>query len=133
MRWWLVTWVVAWAVFSLPWSAPSATPHWERVRPPHVRATSQVRPHHVLNVVFYVPAAPLAAAVGLPLMSGVLAGSALSVAAETAQVFSLDRAPDGNDLVANVSGAVLGAMGVLLYRRTRHSRPQDAAQRMSEN
>lgn len=132
MRWLAGTWVFAWALFSLPWSSPSATPHWDRMRAPHVRASSQVRVHHVLNVLFYVPAAPLASFVGLPLAAGVATASALSVAAETAQVFSLDRAPDGNDLVANIGGAAIGALGLSMYRRTRNRRLEDAAEGVAE-
>jgi VanZ family protein len=127
-----VIWLLVWALFSLPWSSPSATPHWERMRAPHVRASSQVRVHHVLNVLFYVPAAPLGSLVGLPLAASVAAASALSVGAEAAQVYSLDRAPDGNDLVANIGGAVIGALGLLVYRRTRHARFQRTAEGVTE-
>ena len=128
MRWLGGIWLVAWALFSLPWSSPSASPQWDRFRAPHVRAASHVRADHVLNVLFYVPAAPLGAVVGLSLAASVVTGSLLSVAAETAQVFSSDRAPDGNDLVANIGGAALGALGLWFFRRTRHVPLEDATE-----
>ena len=128
MRWMAGIWLFVWALFSLPWSSATATPHWERMRAPHVRASSQVRVHHVLNVLFYVPAAPLGSLVGLPLAASVAAASALSVGAEAAQVFSRDRAPDGNDLVANIGGAAIGGLGLLIYRRTRDARFERSAQ-----
>jgi VanZ family protein len=82
-----------------------------------VHQHSHIRLDHVLNVVFYLPAAPLAAALGWPLPAGVAAGAALSSVAEISQVFSSTRAPNGNDVIANVAGAAGGAVGVLLYRR----------------
>ena len=115
--WLLVAWVTAWAVFSLPWTSMTSTANWERFRPPHVRAGSRLRSDHVLNFLFYVPAAPLAAALGWPVSAGVAAAAAISVTAETVQVFSHDRAPDGNDIVANIGGAIAGALAMLLYRR----------------
>ena len=82
-----------------------------------MRAYSRIKLDHVLNVVFYLPVAPLAAAFGWPLSAGVAAGAAMSAAAEGSQVFSSDRAPNGNDFIANVAGAAAGAAGVWFYRR----------------
>jgi VanZ family protein len=120
MRWLCVAWLTAWALFSLPWASATATPHWERVRPPRVRAASHIRLDHVLNVLFYVPLAPLGAGLGYPLLGSVMSGAVMSVTAETVQLFSTKRAPDGNDLIANLGGTVAGAIAVALYRR-RHS------------
>jgi VanZ family protein len=117
--WLMAVWIVAWAVFSLPWTSATSTAHWDRIRPPYVRAYSRIRLDHVLNVLFYLPAAPLAAALGWPLSAGVAAGAAMSAVAEGSQVFSSDRAPNGNDVIANVAGAAAGAVGMLLYRRRR--------------
>lgn len=115
--WLMALWIAAWAVFSLPWTSATSTAHWDRIRPPYVRPYSRIRLDHVLNVLFYLPAAPLAAALGWPLAAGVAAGAAMSAVAEGAQVFSSDRAPNGNDFIANVGGAAAGAVGVLVYRR----------------
>ena len=115
--WLTAVWVAVWAVFSLPWSSATSTAHWDRFRAPYVHQHSHIRLDHVLNVVFYLPAAPLAAALGWPLPAGVAAGAALSAVAEISQVFSSTRAPNGNDVIANVGGAAGGAVGVLLYRR----------------
>ena len=116
-RWLLLTWLAAWAAFSLPWTSVTTTAHWERVRAPRVRAQSRVRLDHVLNVLFYVPAAPLASTLGWPVSIGVAGGAALSLTAESVQLFSENRAPDGNDLIANVGGATAGAVILVLYRR----------------
>jgi VanZ family protein len=97
----------------------TSTPHWEHVRGPRVRATSRVRPDHVLNVLFYIPFTPLGSTLGWSLPALVAAGTALSATAEGLQVFSSERSPDGNDLVANVIGTALGAGLVLLTRRQR--------------
>ena len=115
--WLTAVWVGAWAVFSFPWTSATSTAHWERFRPPYVRPQSRIRLDHVLDVAFYLPAAPLAAALGWPVAAGVSTGAAMSVVAEGSQLFSSDRAPEGNDLIANVGGALAGSVGVLLYRR----------------
>jgi VanZ family protein len=119
VRWLLVTWLVAWAAFSVPWTSVTSTPHWDRARPPRIRSTSRLRPDHVLNVLFYLPATPLVAALGYPISAGLIAGAALSLTAEALQLFSVTRAPDGNDLIANMGGTAFGAVGVWLYRRRR--------------
>jgi VanZ family protein len=116
-HWLLGTWLLLWAAFSLPWTSVSSSPHWERARPPRIRSSSRLRPDHVLNLLFYVPAVPLGAALDCSLPGSVIASAALSIAAEGTQLFSTDRAPDGNDIVANIGGAVIGAIGVLVYRR----------------
>jgi glycopeptide antibiotics resistance protein len=72
---------------------------------------------HVLNVLFYVPAASLVSAIGWPVSAGIVTGAAMSLIAEGVQVFSRDRSPDGNDLVANIGGAAAGAGAVSIYRR----------------
>jgi len=95
----------------------TSTAHWERFRPPHVRAHSRLRLDHVLNVLFYVPAAPLAAALGWPVSAGIVGAAAVSITAEGLQLFSEDRAPDGNDIVANIGGAIAGALALVVYRR----------------
>jgi VanZ family protein len=119
MRWLLVVWLAAWAIFSFPWMSATSTPHWERVTPPRVRATSRIRLDHVLNLLFYVPAAPIGAALGYSLPACIVAGTTLSLTAETTQVFSLDRSPGANDVIANILGTAVGAILVLLYRRRR--------------
>jgi VanZ family protein len=78
---------------------------------------------HVLNVLFYAPVGPLAAALGWPMSVGVGAGVVLSFAAEASQVFSENRAPDGNDVVANIAGAVAGAVAWSMYRRRTQRQP----------
>jgi len=123
MRWLLILWLTAWALFSLPWVSFTSTPHWEHVRPPRVRMASRIRLDHVLNVAFYWPAAPLASALGYPLSAAVATGATLSVVAEGIQVFSTDRAPDGNDVIANLAGTLAGAVSVVAYRRSRSPRP----------
>src|SRR5687767_569994 len=115
--WLIVAWVMAWALFSFPWTSMTSTANWERFRPPHVRAGSRLRSDHVLNFLFYVPAAPLAAALGWPVSAGVAAAAAISITAEGVQLFSQDRAPDGNDIVANIGGAIAGAVALMLFRR----------------
>ena len=122
MRWPIVTWVCLWALFSVPWTSATSTPQWEHVRAPRVRAQSRVRPDHVLNVLFYVPFAPLGALAGYPLPLLVVAGTGLSLAAEALQLFSRERSPDGNDVVANVGGTALGAALVLMNRRRGNAR-----------
>ena len=121
MRWPLIVWLCLWAGFSIPWVDATSTPHWERVRPPHVQSTSRVKPDHVLNVLFYVPLAPLASLAGWSLPLAVTAGTALSLTAEGLQVFSSDRSPDGNDFIANMAGTALGGALVMYYRRNRQS------------
>jgi hypothetical protein len=116
-RWLLLTWLTAWAAFSLPWTSATTTAHWERVRAPRVRAQSRVRLHHVLNVLFYVPSSPLASTLGWPISIGVMGGAALSLTAESVQLFSENRAPDGNDIIANVGGATVGAVALALCKR----------------
>lgn len=123
MRWLCVAWLTAWALFSLPWVSLTSTPHWERFRPPRVRAASRIRPDHVLNVLFYLPVVPLGSALGYPLLGSVTTGTAMSASAEIIQLFSTQRAPDGNDLIANIGGTVAGAVGVVLYRRRRPASP----------
>jgi VanZ family protein len=113
----MVAWVVTWVAFSLPWTSVSSSPHWDRVAAPRVRATSRIRPDHILNVLFYVPVAPLGAAFGQSLRACIIAGGAFSLTAEAAQLFSSERAPDGNDVIANMAGTTMGAVAVLLYRR----------------
>ena len=121
MRWLAAMWIAGWVLFSMPWSAPTADPQWHRARLPRVHSYSRVRPDHVLNVLFYIPVAPIGAAVGLTVSQAVLAGALFSATAETVQLFSRTRAPDGNDLVANVGGAALGALVVVVWRRTRRT------------
>lgn len=115
--WLMAIWVLAWAAFSLPWTSATTTAQWDRFTPPYVRSYSRIKLDHILNVVFYLPVAPLGAAFGWPLSAGVTAGAAMSAAAESSQVFSSDRAPNGNDFIANVAGAAVGAAGFFLYRR----------------
>jgi VanZ family protein len=121
MRRLMILWLCLWALFSIPWTSETATPQWDRVRPPHVRQTSRLKPDHVLNVLFYVPFAPLGAALGWPLPALVAAGGALSVSAETLQLFSTERNPDGNDIIANVLGTAIGA-GIVVINRRRSAR-----------
>jgi VanZ family protein len=118
----MAAWLFTWAAFSLPWTSASSIPHWDRVALPRFRATSRVRPDHLLNVLFYVPFAPLGAALGQSLRACTLAGGALSLTAEAAQLFSSERAPDGNDLIANIAGTTIGTFTVMLYRRRFHRR-----------
>ena len=40
------------AVFSVSWTSAAGSPHWERVRPPRVRADSRISADHLLNVLF---------------------------------------------------------------------------------
>src|SRR6187402_1874247 len=115
MRWLMVLWLAAWAIFSFPWTSVTPSPHWDRVRPPRVRAESRIRADHVLNVVFYFPAAPFASALGWPLSAGIAGSAVMSATAEGVQLFSSDRAPDGNDVIANIAGAIAGAIAVWLY------------------
>ena len=117
MRWLAILWLVLWATFSIPWTSATSTPQWERARGP--RAGRRVRADHVLNVLFYVPVAPLGSTLGWGLPSLVGAGVTLSLTAEVVQLFSLDRDPDGNDLIANAAGTTIGAGLVLLSRRRR--------------
>jgi VanZ family protein len=113
----LVAWLTAWALFSLPWTSATSTPHWERVRAPFVHTYSRIRGDHILNVLFYVPAAPLVAALGWPVSAGIGMAIVMSLTAEGSQVFSEDRAPNGNDVVANIAGGAAGAIGWSLFRR----------------
>ena len=126
MRRLVVLWLAAWALFSFAWMSPTSTPQWNRVELPRVGRTSHIKPDHVLNVLFYIPVAPLASTLGWSLRTGVLAASGLSLTAEAVQVFSLDRSPDGNDFIANVAGATIGALVLLIYRRrsSRNGRSQ---------
>ena len=119
MRWLAVLWLALWAAFSIPWTTATSTPQWERVRPPRVRAASRVRADHVLNVLFYIPVAPLGSSLGWSLPPLVAAGAMLSLTAEALQLFSLDRSPDGNDVIANTAGTTIGAALVLMSRRRR--------------
>jgi VanZ family protein len=112
-----MVWLASWALFSFPWTSATSTPHWDRVEGPRVRWTSRIKPDHVLNLLFYLPAAPLGSTLGWSLPIGVLAASVLSLTAEAVQVFSVDRSPDGNDLVANIAGAIIGALVMVIYRR----------------
>jgi VanZ family protein len=52
----------------------------------------------------------------------VVSGFAMSLAAETAQVFSSDRNPDSNDVIANTVGSGVGAAAVWLHRRRKPKR-----------
>ena len=117
MRRAFVLWLCLWALFSVPWTSETATPQWERVRAPRVRTTSQLRPDHILNVLFYIPLSPLGAGLGWSLPLSVAAGGALSLTAEALQLFSTERSPDGNDIIANVAGTAIGAALVILRRR----------------
>ena len=119
MRWPIIVWVCLWLLFSVPWTSATPVPQWEHVRPPRVRAQSRVRPDHVLNVLFYVPLVPLGARLGYSLPGLVLAGATFSVVAEALQLFSLERSPDGNDVIANIGGTALGAGLVFITRRLR--------------
>lgn len=92
-------------------------PHWERVAPPRIRASSHLRPDNVLNLLFYVPVAPIGIGAGWSLKFCVLGGAAFSVTAEGLQIFSSERNPDGNDIVANVAGTAIGGLSMLLFRR----------------
>jgi VanZ family protein len=78
-----------------------------------------VRADHVLNVLFYVPVAPVGVRLGWSLGTLVATGATLSLTAEAMQLFSVDRSPDGNDVVANVAGTTIGALLVLSRRRGR--------------
>src|SRR5688572_14976524 len=119
MRWLMPIWVALWVVFSIPWVSATTTPQWNRIRPPRVRAASRIRPDHMLNVLFYVPVAPIGSTLRLPLQACLLAGSAMSLTAEASQVFSFERNPDWNDVIANIAGTGVGALGVWVYRRRR--------------
>lgn len=113
----ILTWFTAWAVFSLPWTTATSTAHWERVRLPYVHSYSRIRLDHILNLLFYVPVAPLLGALGWPMSAGLGMATVMSLTAESSQVFSKDRAPNGNDVVANIAGAAAGAMGLSFLRR----------------
>ena len=117
MQWLAIVWIALWGTFSIPWTTATSTPHWERVRPPRIRAQSRVRADHVLNVLFYVPVVPIGSRLGRRVTPLVVAGVMLSVTAETMQLFSAERDPDGNDLLANTAGTIIGAAVVLLWRR----------------
>ena len=112
-----LVWFTAWAVFSLPWTSATSTPHWERVRRPYVHSYSRIRLDHILNLLFYVPVAPLLGALGWPISAGIGMATVMSLTAEGSQVFSEDRAPNGNDVVANIAGAAAGAIGLSFLRR----------------
>ena len=66
---------------------------------------------------FYVPVAPLGAGLGWPLPASLAAGAVLSLTAEGSQLFSVERDPDGNDVLANMLGTALGAIVLLRSRR----------------
>jgi VanZ family protein len=124
MRWLLPIWIACWVVFSVPWTSATSTPQWHRIAPPRVRSASRIRPDHLLNVLFYVPVAPIASAVPLSLPVCVLAGMTLSLAAEASQLFSLRRHPDWNDLIANTAGTCAGAVLLRMHRRRRLHKPE---------
>ena len=75
------------------------------------------RRDHILDLLFYVPLAPLGSLVGWSLPTCVLVGGMLSLIAEAVQLFSPDRSPEGNDVIGNVAGTGVGVIAVLLYRR----------------
>src|SRR5687768_10339312 len=116
MRVLAVVWVVAWAAFSIPWNSASPTARWDRIRPPRI-GSATVRADHILNFLFYVPVAPIGARLGWALPTLVVAGAAFSVTAEAVQLFSTDRNPDGNDVVLNVAGTLVGVALVHNLRR----------------
>jgi VanZ family protein len=124
-------WCLLWALFSVPWTTATSSPQWERVRPPRIRWESRLRADHILNVAFYVPVTPIATALGARLTSAVGVGVAFSTAAETLQLFSRGRAPDGNDVIANVAGTALGAALVVHRRRSRTQPPNRHTQPIS--
>lgn len=79
------------------------------------------------NVAFFVPFGVFAVLLGFSARAGVLAGAALSAAAETAQLVLLpERTASLWDIAANALGTVLGAAAataVVHARRGRHGAP----------
>jgi VanZ family protein len=118
MRALAAAWIVIWALASIPWTSATTHGQWSRVRPPRL-GTMHLRADHVLNFLYYVPVAPIGAALGGPLPALVVAGGLMSATAEAAQVFSHGRNPDANDVIINVGGTVAGAALVYLVRRRR--------------
>jgi glycopeptide antibiotics resistance protein len=88
---------------------------WERLRAPRVPA-DRLRVH-VLNAAFYVPVPILGAGFRVSLPVAVATGFAFSAAAESFQLYSIDRIPDMNDLLLNCAGTLLGAAVVRRSRR----------------
>jgi VanZ family protein len=114
-----IAWLILWAFYSLPFRSFTPVPQWQRVSAPHVGPFRHLKPDHVLNVLFYMPLAPIAVSVGCPLGAAVAVGTGLSLAAEATQLFSTRRSPDGNDVVANIAGTLLGAAIVSARKRSR--------------
>jgi VanZ family protein len=110
-------WLILWAFYSLPFRSFTPVPQWQRVGVPHVGPLRHLKADHLLNVLFYVPLAPIAVSLGCRVGTAVAIGTGLSLTAESSQLFSRRRSPDGNDLVANVAGTLVGA--VLVWRRKR--------------
>jgi VanZ family protein len=114
-----IVWLLLWAFYSLPFTSFTPTPQWRRVGAPHAGPLRHLKPDHVLNVLFYIPLAPIAVTVGCPLGAAVAGGTGLSLAAEASQLFSTERSPDGNDVIANVAGTLVGAAIVSARKRSR--------------
>lgn len=92
----------------------TAVPIELRLPPNTVFSTTVYLSDAVANIAGYVPVGGVLAAFGLA--PAVLSAAVLAVIAEASQLFMIHRDPSAVDIVCNILGASLGAVGVFSWR-----------------
>ena len=119
MRFWRA-WVLLIFIGSGPWYGVLTRPQWDRVTwVPFTSAADKIS-DQLVNTLMFVP-------LGWTFKSRrrgfagtliVLAtAAAVSVSAESMQLFCKDRDPSATDVVMNICGTLIGAAGASLWRR----------------
>ena|SRR5436190_17370643 len=113
--WWIP---VVWAI-SFPWSGLTSHPQWDRVHSiPFTDPADRPR-DMIANIMLFVPFGYSYGRRGA-VWQAVAIAAAISVTAETTQLFSTTRFPSATDVTSALVGAALGAMGSSLLMRNPH-------------
>ena len=120
-----VWWIVVVLAISFPWYGLVSSPQWNRVHPiPFTDPADRPR-DFLANIMLFVP---FGYSYGRrkPVWEAVAVAAAVSITAETTQLFSTTRFPSATDITAALVGAALGAIASSLMART-HPRAQEKA------
>ena len=117
----LLAWALVVVLATFPWTTLQNHPHWMLVRWHPFDGRGQAL-EVALNMGFYLPGGALLTSVAggsrrRRVAVAVAAATILSLATETAQLFSHGRVPSLVDVMANQAGAWLGAMAVSRRQR----------------
>ena len=117
-------WLACWSVLAIPWTSFSADPHWERAIVVPFRYGPRF--DDALNFMYFVPLGVFAASRKWSLARATATAALISGLTELTQLFSTSRFPSNQDLLMNVTGAVLG---FVVWSRARELADEDVRPR----